>query len=344
MTQQHNDSKHSVAVHYFGLLTDYLARIDWDARPILQQVGLQPDSLSDPNGRVPFQVFADACELAAEQLDDPYLGLRLGQIITPQHLGSHGFAMASCSNARELLSQHQRFSALTIDAGFSEYVMEGGLFVRRWCSNLSDGQSLGKLQNELNKSSVLTLARTFFNQPERSPLWVSFQHPKPENVALYEEVFNCPVKFSQPHTAIAVDVEWLNLPLAHGNPELRRVMEDFCNKLVSQLGDALDPPWLALARRSVLNAFSLGLPAVADVAKEAGMSEDEFKKALSERGSSFRAFVDELRRGLALGYARDPDFSLVEIACLLGFSEQSAFQRAFKRWTGQTPGAYRASV
>lgn len=56
---------------------------------------------------------------------------------------------------------------------------------------------------------------------------------------------------------------------------------------------------------------------------------------------SFRGFVDELRQALALGYVRDPALNLVDISYLLGFSEQSAFQRAFKRWTAMTPGEYR---
>ncbi|WP_367114619.1 helix-turn-helix transcriptional regulator [Aquabacterium sp.] len=65
------------------------------------------------------------------------------------------------------------------------------------------------------------------------------------------------------------------------------------------------------------------------------------KEHFAQRGISFRSFIDELRQALALGYMRDPNLSLVDIAYLLGFSEQSAFQRAFKRWTGQTPGDYR---
>jgi AraC-like DNA-binding protein len=71
------------------------------------------------------------------------------------------------------------------------------------------------------------------------------------------------------------------------------------------------------------------------------MSEEQLKEALSARELSFRGFVDNLRQALALGYIRDPQMSLVDIAYLLGFSEQSAFQRAFKRWTGMPPGDYR---
>ena len=96
-----------------------------------------------------------------------------------------------------------------------------------------------------------------------------------------------------------------------------------------------------MARSAVLESFKLGMPELVHVASAANMSEEELKKQLAKRGLSFRSFVDDLRHGLAMGYVRDPTLSLVDIAFLLGFSEQSAFQRAFKRWTGKPPGDYR---
>ena len=91
----------------------------------------------------------------------------------------------------------------------------------------------------------------------------------------------------------------------------------------------------------MLESFQKGFPDMAEVARATQLSEQALKDKLNERGLSFRAFIDDLRQALAVGYMRDPTLSLVDVAYLLGFSEQSAFQRAFKRWTGQTPGDYR---
>ena len=171
--------------------------------------------------------------------------------------------------------------------------------------------------------------------------WVSFRHARPLDVRAYEDVFRCPLRFDAPETALGIDARYLDVRLPHANAQLRRIMDDLCAQLLKQLGDTVEPAWLAIARRTVLESFKDGVPEVNAVAKATGFTEAQLKGQLSQRGLSFRGFIDELRRSLALGYTRDPSLGLVDIAFLLGFSEQSAFQRAFKRWTGMTPGDYR---
>ena len=144
--------------------------------------------------------------------------------------------------------------------------------------------------------------------------------------------------FPAPETAIAFSVTGTDKPLPTSNPQLVAMMEDVCARLLEEPGDSLEPAWLSIARAAVLESFKLGMPELSRIAGAAGMTEDELRKQLNRRGLSFRSFVDNLRHGLAMGYVRDPTLTLVDIAFLLGFSEQSAFQRAFKRWTGKTTG------
>ncbi|WP_374442616.1 helix-turn-helix domain-containing protein [Pseudomonas panipatensis] len=114
--------------------------------------------------------------------------------------------------------------------------------------------------------------------------------------------------------------------------------------LLMELGDVLEPTWLSIARRTVFESFCHGVPDIKVVAAATGFSEAKLKDRLAERGLSFRGFIDDLRRALAVGYMGNHGFSLVDVAYLLGFSEQSSFQRAFNRWTGKTPGDYRRSL
>lgn len=333
--------RHSVAVHYLRLLVEFVSVRGLPVAQLLQQAGIAADSLFDPNGRVPYLGFNCMCELAAEQLREPCLGLKLGMSIQPGHLGSHGFALMSCSNGEELIRQHSRYSALTIDAAHSAFELHNDEYVRYWRSNLPGGAALGRLQDELNQASVIVLSRWFTNRQDLAPNWVSFRHSRPADISVYEDLFRCPVHFGAAETGLGFKAEYARLPLPHANAHLRRVMDDLCAQLIKQLGNSLEPAWMAVARRAVLDSFKSGEPDVKAVAHAAGMSEAELKDQLGERGFSFRSFIDDLRRGLALGYARDPSLGLVDIAYLLGFSEQSAFQRAFKRWTGTTPGEYR---
>lgn len=310
---------------------------------MLAHAGIDEALLNDPNSRVPFSSFHTLCDLTAEALGEPSLGLKLGQSVRPGHLGSHGFALMSCSTAGELMQQSARYSALTIDAGHNVFERKGDEFIRYWRRNLPGGESLGRLQDELHQATLVTLARWFVNREDLNPNWVSFRHAKPADVSDYDRVFRCPVHFGAAETAVGFDAGFASLPLPHANAQLHRIMDDLCAQLLKQQGNALEPPWLAIARRSVLEAFKLGVPEIGEVARATGLTEDQLKENLSQRGLSFRGLLDDLRRALAVGYMRDPSLGLVDIAYLLGFSEQSAFQRAFKRWTGMTPGDYRRS-
>ncbi|MGL4316590.1 MAG: AraC family transcriptional regulator [Pseudomonas sp.] len=336
-----NPEHFSVAVHFLRLLTDYVCQHGLAIESLLQQAGIEQKSLDDPNGRIPFASFDRLCSITAEALDEPCLGLRLGQSGRPGHLGSFGFALMSCSTAWDLMQQASRYSVLAIDAGHHVTEIRGDECIRYWRSSLPGGAPLSRIQDELNLSAWLTLARWFTNREDMSLNWVSFRHPRPADTRLYEEIFRCPLRFGAAETALGFNAEYLKLQLPHADEKLRRIMDDLCEQLLKQLGNALEPAWLAIARRAVLESFNLGEPRIASVAKATGMSESQLKEQLSQRGLSFRSFIDDLRSSLALGYARDPGLSLVDIAYLLGFSEQSAFQRAFKRWTGMTPGHYR---
>ena len=331
----------SVGVHFLRLLMDYVSRSGLSADDLLAQAEIDAKGLSDPNGRVSYARFHQLCEMAAQSLQEPCFGLKLGQSIQAGYLGSYGFALMSCSTATELMQQSARYSALAMDAGHNVFEQRGQEFVRIWHSNLPGTTSLGRLQDELQQAIGVSLARSLVNRPDLNPNWVSFQYAQPDDVSVYEALFQCPLRFNAPETAMAIDAALLTLPLPHANAQVCRIMDDLCTQLLKQLGSSLEPPWLAIARKTVLESFKQGCPGIGRVAQAAGMTEGQFKERLSERGLSFRSFIDELRRALAVGYMRDPDLGLVDVAYLLGFSEQSAFQRAFKRWTGMSPGDYR---
>lgn len=331
----------SVAVHFFKLVTDYIQSKDVDIVEFMNKAGLDEIALQEPNDRIPFNTFFRLCEFTASYFNEPDLGLKLGQSIRPGHLGSHGFALMSCSNVTELIQQHIRYSALTIDALHIEVEKKGNEYIRYCKSNLPNQTQLGKIQEQLNMSTTVTLSRWFVNRLDLNPQWISFQHEKPENIEEYQKLFNCPILFSQSDTAMGINAELFNLALPGANPQLKRIMDDLCAQLIKKLGNSLEPVWLAQARQAIIQSFQVGLPEIELIAQKIHLTEEEFKTLLSEREMSFRGFVDELRQALALGYVRDPALNLVDISYLLGFSEQSAFQRAFKRWTAMTPGEYR---
>lgn len=331
----------SVAVHFFWILTDYLNEQQISSHEFLKKANFDLDLLDDPNKRIPYEEFRRVCNLARDQLNEPTLGIKLGKRVKPSHLGAWGYALMSCSNAEEAMEHCIRYSSIAVEATHITFENRHDEFVRILKSNLPNNQSIGQLQNELSQTILITLVRWFTNEKNLIPKWVSFQHSKPNDISEYENTFKCPIKFDAEETAIAINTFQSNLKLTHSDSQLHSIMEGVCAKLLNEQGHSLEPSWLSITRSTIINSLQQGIPNLEAAAKAACISSEELKRNLAQRGESFRSFVDNLRRGLVMGYIHDPSLSIADIASLLGFSEQSAFQRAFKRWTGETPGEYR---
>ncbi|MCG8669061.1 MAG: AraC family transcriptional regulator [Pseudomonadales bacterium] len=158
----------------------------------------------------------------------------------------------------------------------------------------------------------------------------------------YEKAFTCPVQFNQEDNAIKLVKGALDTPLLHRNDSLHKTLLEQCDLALGRV---------ALAnsyRNKVLKVLGTMLhgktPSIEEVAQELGMPTWTLRRKLKDEDTSYQNLVDEMRRDVALSYMRNTDLSFGEISYLLGFSTPGAFQRAFKRWAGTTPGEYRKSL
>jgi AraC-like DNA-binding protein len=172
-----------------------------------------------------------------------------------------------------------------------------------------------------------------------APLEVLVRHPAPRSVAAHEDWFGCQVRFGAELDALLLSLEALAQPNILGDEGISRYLIAHVDAELAEIADA--PGLVAQARDAIAQALNEGAPRMADIARCLGLSERSFDRRLSEHGMSFQALAEETRRDLAEGLLRDDRHSLAEIAFLTGFSEQSAFTRAFKRWAGATPASYR---
>ena len=121
-----------------------------------------------------------------------------------------------------------------------------------------------------------------------------------------------------------------------------KIVEYIDQQLDSRLQeDTSEPPWRNSVRDEITRSLSGGLPKKAVVARNLGVSERTLQRRLSDDGLTFQYLVEDTQRGLAKQLLKRTDYSLAEIAFLTGFSDQTTFSRAFKRWAGQTPRSYR---
>jgi AraC-like DNA-binding protein len=170
-----------------------------------------------------------------------------------------------------------------------------------------------------------------------TPREVTFRHEAPPTDRHHRESFGCPVTFGSPINGVHLTTEQLGRPMPLADDGLSAY-------LLAQLDDL----WTRTAERSlvddvrgaVTDALPDGPPSKSLIARRLGMSERTLHRRLAEQGESFQTLVTDVRRDAARSLLRTGRYSLVEVGFLTGFSDQSAFTRAFKRWTGQTPAAF----
>lgn len=166
------------------------------------------------------------------------------------------------------------------------------------------------------------------------PACVRFSYPAPPDTADYEAFFHCPVLFAQEHTGITLDSSTLRLPIAMSDAKLLSVLEEYAGTLLRDADGELRDQVYSFVRESVLRGQDIGVQAAA---RRFAISVRTLQSRLRADGTSYRAIVETAKKDIAVQSLRQGKLPLYDIAFLLGYSEQSAFNHAYKRWTGFSP-------
>lgn len=195
----------------------------------------------------------------------------------------------------------------------------------------------GHVMADFGLSLVVSMCRANYGE-SLVPARVTFRKPAPRNLRPYETHFGCEVVFGATADSFLLPRETADLPLPTSNHELATTFDAI---LTRQLAD-LDAASLAdRCRAYLLQELTSGAPSEESLARAMAMSRRTLQRKLGEAGLTYKQLLEQTRHELALRYLDDPTKSVTDITFLLGFSEQSAFSRAFKRWTGVAPSAYR---
>jgi AraC-like DNA-binding protein len=178
------------------------------------------------------------------------------------------------------------------------------------------------------------------------PTSLAFEHDAPARTAEHERIFGCPVSFGADATSLELSSDDLARPTLGPDPELADLLHKQADAMVAKLGPprgagAAFAPHTARVREALTSLLPTGDATIDNVASALGASPRSLQRRLGDEGATFQGVLDELRRELALAYLASDTHAIAEIALMLGFSDQSAFHRAFVRWTGRTPGDVR---
>lgn len=312
------------------------AEIDRDT--LLRSVGIAPDSLNDPSHMVAdTDYYAFLEKLTTVDRNPTTLPLRAGAAMRCDDYGAFGLAWKSATDLRGSYERAERYArVLTSVSTYEVEKAEEGAFMH--LHRFGERRLGMRLSNEATIASIASISREVSSKAF-TPMAVYFKHSAPESIAGHEAYFGCPVHFESDRDALLVSSKTLQTPNKLGDESISRFFETHLETEISKLEDEISLD--RQVRIQVSQSLSEGVPMLSDVAKRLGMSGRTLQRRLSERGYSYQTLVDESRRQLAKRLLRQTDFSLVEVAFMTGFSEQSAFTRAFKRWAGQTPRSFR---
>ena len=322
-------------------IVGYIERFRGDVDRIFGNAHILPDMAGSPTLKLRLSAFCRLFEESAQQTGNENFGLWFGNQFQPRDLGMWGYAAVSAPTLGAALEclvglfhYHQESSMMrlgTDDDGLVrlEYqIVDPSIIERRQDAELSLGMFLNVLRECCGS--------------QWSPDEVHFEHPKPEFASEHEAAFGAPVYFSQRTNALLFRPDDLARPMPSRDLRLLAVMQTCLEQLGSRPSD--DHLLLDRIRTAVRMRLPEGCPSLGQIADELRAPVSVIHQDLSAAGLTYKEMVEEVRRDLALSYTRQLHLPFSEIAMLLGYSELSAFSRAFRRWTGAAPRDYRAAA
>lgn len=285
---------------------------------------------------VPLDFLFEVYELANQHLE-PGFGLRVGADMIPEDYGTLGLSWKTAWKARDVLERSKRYAVLITNMGGTEverYDSTTHFILNRPVHRI--GQAIS---NEASLAVCLSILRTVTGV-NITPIKVLFHHKAPENASNYKTHFNCEVNFSQKTNSISFLTEDLNIPTIKADKSINKFLLDRAEeekKGVEKLSNQLVSDVTILIK----DALPSGIPSINQISTHLGMSSRTLTRKLTDNGVTFRQLVQHAQEEIAKCLLYESSHTISEIAFLTGFSEQSAFNRAFKKWTSQSPSAFR---
>ncbi len=327
---------------YIKQLLQVAIEVGADADQLLADADLNPAELQDDDNRVDLTYLMRLGRGAIRQTGRPDIGLRLGMNSRISDMGYVGLAAMTAPSLGDALQAVVKYEHLNGQCyrGTSQLQSEPMQTALCFYSIAPyNAYTCFVVDGVLSAWARLTELLT-----ARSDLVkrVEIEFEEPNYADDYRQIFNCEIRFGAPRNALLFNTDELDTPLLESNQQLNAKLLKQCDELLNQV--ALADSY----RNKVLKVLGTMLhgqtPSIDEVALKLGMPSWTLRRKLKEEDSAYQSLVDEMRRDVAMSYMKSTDLTFGEISYLLGFSTPGAFQRAFKRWSGKTPGEFRKSL
>ena len=325
---------------------DECARRGIETADLLAAHGISLKIFENMDARIPSRLFVELMRFAVAESGDEAFALRSAENVPWGSFGVVDFLAANAATLGEGLNRLCTYSRLMSEGVHLRYV-ETEDTARVEC----DYPGLPIDLEQYVTDFVFSCIATRFNTNEQSIFAIEevlVRYDRPKIIDSHRRIFRAPIRFNQSLNALVLKKETAHRPILGSNSNLLKIVEKVGDELLARL-PARAPNMSERVKRALNDAYHRGTATdMSTIARTVGMSARTLGRRISQEDTtgeqnSFSRIRDALQRDLALEWLRNPTISVGEVGFLLGFSEPSAFHRAFKRWTGATPAHYRST-
>ena len=303
--------------------------------PLLEQIGHGLEPFENPAARFDNETVLAMLHLAERLTGDTRMGLYAGMGFRPATFLDT--SLVSCATLRDALNFNGKYQRLTQELGKTHLDVSAGEARIIWRPFTEDAEYMRPI-TEAVFAGYAAFGRWLTWLHNQEMVAMRFRHKETQHAEYTSDLFGCSTEYKAPVDMMIFDVSLIDMPLPQSNPTLIDILS---KRLDQQLAE-LDAPVTTRAQtyQCIQSMLDVGAPNTARVAAALSVSERTLRRRLADEGMSFRSILENVRRDLCEVFIREHRKSIAEIAQALGYSEQSAFTRAFKKWYGKPPSKY----
>lgn len=316
-----------------------------DPFALLKSAGFSEKVLDDPNRLISWQDLCFLMELSAEKLNRPSFGLEWALSI-PDHfpnVGSTVLVAQFVNDFREWIESSMRYWRSHTNAFTLHFFDDPDNDLVTFRYEVVSNTLPSRQQVEYSFGNNVRMARVVVSAADENPSLVRFQHPRPADTSLHDLIFRCPIEFDAPHNEFVFERRLLGYRTNGSLKHFKWLLDRYIRSRIARL-PIYDQTMTAMVKSAIRSMLGSGLCSSEFVAHSLGMSNKKLQRLLSHEATSFSRILDDVRREAAIEMLSESDAPISQIACILDYSAIAPFTSAFRRWTGNSPRAYRNGV
>lgn len=335
-----SEQNRSISIYLVRILIRFMAKNGIDLQHSLEEAAIDPLMLKDNAARISVLQFYNIWKIAVRKNNDANMGLHFGREIGNTYFKANLLfgMMAGAGTVKNALALFCRYHALSEDAMLPDIKIKKDLAFLSWKTPSPDLY----FTRQISEALLCAYARILRNIADNNPnlLEVRFRHGPPPDIQEHQDIFMARLRFNQPENEIVLHRSELDQPVFFDDPGLVQTLSDLSEKKLDQLYDST--LWTARVRGLIRKNLVLGKKTdINTISSILAVSPRNLQSRLQGENATFQKILDQERLETASRYLSQKKMPICDIALLLGFSEQSAFNHAFRRCTGLTPGQYR---